>query len=548
MKRCVLRIQSDPAKAAKVSEPYAVCRSAIQGEAGEFEAAMAATAFSNDEKNEFRAFIDGLRKEGGDEGAETVQTQAKATILVFQESPRAGEGFKAAAGSDRGKNLFWKEVFRAGKYAHPQDQSVTMDVDEDRMRGWVKNFRDGVMQKVMATYVHPEDGKELIENAHGEVLDLKIEGSGRDASLLALVSLDDEAAGKVRAGLLYGVSVGLMSRLDKEGREVGEFLHHLALTNDPYLNDLDEFEIAASADGKRESAHFERMVLMENDGGKERLQKMGHRCLGDAYRGFRAMEDKAMMDAAEEEIERRYRAAKPGHDYPGCEMACMELAAMEGPYMDQDKTKTETTNAAANQDKITAEFEAVRGENKSLKDSLAKFEAELAVMRASNDKLREDAQHQSERALDARVEGWTKARFALSPAEAPRVRAILAEASKLDGKIQFEAPDKTKKESTASELLCSFLDHVTQHGLMDTRRTAVSNGSQVVTQGHDGQDAEEKDARTLINEFCAAKGHKPFDFSNGRLSADESARFKRVSSEAVRLGAVKYAPARPINQ
>jgi hypothetical protein len=182
--------------------------------------------------------------------------------IALVPSPRSD--FVEFAKSPAGK-LFRKQLLRYGTYPHPGDRSKSLVIDEGTVDALVRNFANGVCDIVQVPKVdgqnrHVEDPDRNI----GEVIELRKTASGMDAILDVR---DPDAAPKLGKTLLGASAMMHMDYLDtRTGQKVGPTLLHAAITNRPYLTNLEPFEeiIAASADTQGE---VEPVAYGEEDAG-----------------------------------------------------------------------------------------------------------------------------------------------------------------------------------------------------------------------------------------------------------------------------------------
>jgi len=146
--------------------------------------------------------------------------------------------------------LFRKQILHFGDFEHPKLPGKKITVDEDFAEKLVTNFSNGMCDIVQAPIVDGENKhtEDPLRNT-GQVIDLDYEaGKGVYAYLDARNAEHAEQLGKT----LIGASA--MLNLDytdtKTGAKVGPTLLHMAVTNRPYITNLDGYEevIAASAD------------------------------------------------------------------------------------------------------------------------------------------------------------------------------------------------------------------------------------------------------------------------------------------------------------
>lgn len=165
---------------------------------------------------------------------------------VYIPSPTTD--FVELARSPKGR-MFRKQILRYDTFVHPNDSKMKFTVDEAMADTLIKNFKDGICDIVQIPKVgddnkHTED----VDRNIGRVIDLTKDTDG----LYAVMDVrSDEDADKLGKTLLGASAMLAMDYTDsRTGKRVGPTLLHTAITNRPYITNLDDFEevIAASAD------------------------------------------------------------------------------------------------------------------------------------------------------------------------------------------------------------------------------------------------------------------------------------------------------------
>jgi hypothetical protein len=141
--------------------------------------------------------------------------------------------------------IYKKEIMKEGNYAHPQYPEKRFNVTVDRIKGWIDNFKSKVMDivQVPMTDEAGHSAVEKPENNRGEVLDVWQENDHTGlSSLWAKIKVDDATSKLIDGGKLKGVSASIRNFIDnKTGKTIGEILHHILLTNDPYITGTKPF-------------------------------------------------------------------------------------------------------------------------------------------------------------------------------------------------------------------------------------------------------------------------------------------------------------------
>lgn len=142
--------------------------------------------------------------------------------------------------------VYKKEILRTGNYAHPQYPNAPFDVTVERIKKWITNFKNKIVDFVPV----PISGEKGHRNADdpklnkGEVLDVWQEGNMEGGiSFFGKIKIDDETSVLIDQGKLRGVSASISPNyLDKFGKNVGEVFTHLLLTNIPYITGTAPFQ------------------------------------------------------------------------------------------------------------------------------------------------------------------------------------------------------------------------------------------------------------------------------------------------------------------
>lgn len=177
------------------------------------------------------------------------------TDLFVVPAPNGAEGFVELARTKTGR-LFSKQILPEGSFVHPGDPHSKIQVNAELAAKLKTNFEAGYCDIVQVPVVndvnaHVEDP----DRNMGEVVDVSYKkGKGIYVTLDARDKVRAEKLGKT----LLGASAMLhMNYTDtKTGKKVGPTLLHVAVTNRPYLTNLDEYQeiVSASADMSGEEA------------------------------------------------------------------------------------------------------------------------------------------------------------------------------------------------------------------------------------------------------------------------------------------------------
>lgn len=168
---------------------------------------------------------------------------------VILPSTKDEEGFVELAKTSRGR-LFKKQVLHMNEsFTHPNVKGAKITVDEDLAKSLVANFNKGYCDIVQVPIVdeknhHTEDPLRNV----GEVVDVKYDDKG----VYAIIDARDEKHADKLGKTLIGASALMHMNYEdtNTGKKVGPTLLHVAVTNRPYITNLDDYEeiVAASAD------------------------------------------------------------------------------------------------------------------------------------------------------------------------------------------------------------------------------------------------------------------------------------------------------------
>lgn len=151
--------------------------------------------------------------------------------------------------------LFKKHILSTGPLYYPGVAGGKVDIDKKFLDIVVRNFEQKVCPIVQVPIVdennsHSEDPLRNI----GEVVGLSVEGN----KLYSIIDVRDvDAATKVGMTLIGASALLSLNRTDnRTGKKAGPTLIHTAITNNPHVNELDEFEelLAASSDDSSNDA------------------------------------------------------------------------------------------------------------------------------------------------------------------------------------------------------------------------------------------------------------------------------------------------------
>lgn len=162
---------------------------------------------------------------------------------------RGGEGFVELARSRQGR-VFEKQILNYGPLLYPGVKGGRVTIDDAFADTLITNFANKVCDIVQVPVAgdrneHSEDPNRNI----GEVIGL----TKRNGHIYAHIDARDEIAASKLGKTLLGASAMLhLNYADtRSGNKVGPTLLHVAITNRPYVVDLEDFTelLVASADG-----------------------------------------------------------------------------------------------------------------------------------------------------------------------------------------------------------------------------------------------------------------------------------------------------------
>jgi hypothetical protein len=167
--------------------------------------------------------------------------------------PVNGENFVELSRSTKGR-VFEKHILNYGDLIYPGVRGGKVNINDSFADKLIANFTNKVcdivqVPKADAKNQHTEDPDRNI----GEVIGL----TKRNGKIYAQIDARDETAADKLGKTLLGASAMMhLNYIDtRTGKPAGPTLLHVAVTNRPYITDLDDFSevIAASADGRSDA-------------------------------------------------------------------------------------------------------------------------------------------------------------------------------------------------------------------------------------------------------------------------------------------------------
>jgi hypothetical protein len=144
-------------------------------------------------------------------------------------------------GQEQSDGLFRKRILYEGKFTHPHDPKQWMNILPEHISLAVKNFKEGVMDRVQMYFTHNEDPRNLAGKVVG--LEEGVDPSDGKKSLYAVLKPEDPAA----IALMKSDAVGVSAKLDHwyrehlGGRDLGMTVKHVALVGEGYIKNLGQY-------------------------------------------------------------------------------------------------------------------------------------------------------------------------------------------------------------------------------------------------------------------------------------------------------------------
>lgn len=134
--------------------------------------------------------------------------------------------------------MFKKRIINYGEYADQLFPEYLLHLDEAWGKSVLENFRAKTVGRVYVPSSHTDDP----DKNRGEVVDMFESDDGKGIDAIIDVR-DPETVQKIEGGLIWDVSIGFtMNWISKEGEEKGPAIYHVALVNNPYIEDMAPFE------------------------------------------------------------------------------------------------------------------------------------------------------------------------------------------------------------------------------------------------------------------------------------------------------------------
>lgn len=326
--------------------------------------------------------------------------------------------------------LFKKRIINFGEYADQWFPEYTLELDKEVWgKEVLENFKAKTVGRVYVPASHTDDP----EKNRGEVLDMFLSEDG--AGIDAIIDVrDPETVAKIEGDLIWDVSIGFtMNWITKEGDEKGAAIYHVALVNNPYIEDMTPFEAFAKVTEvcRAELAHsYQANAIM--------LSRVGIK------KEF-TMENVAIKNDKDFPVEVTFKEGEEDKTVtvqPGEEVQVPEdqKEAVEKVIADAVKPEDEEED-----EEETAEEKAAR-EAKEAED--ADKDSELARLRKSDAEFRK-------KAVDAEYSKLLK-EGKIVPAQEKAFKAL---AMSGDSKVEFTKKDGKVTQLSVSKLLEKLFAH-----------------------------------------------------------------------------------------
>lgn len=328
--------------------------------------------------------------------------------------------------------LFKKRIINYGEYADQWFPEYTLELDQAK---WGKEVLENFKAKTVGRVYVPSSHTDDPDKNRGEVIDMfeSEDGKGIDA----IIDIrDPETVQKIDDDLIWDVSIGFtMNWITKEGDEKGAAIYHVALVNNPYIEDMSPFEAFAKISEvcRAELAHSYNAsaIMLSRSGIKKELSK-----------------------------EIAMKPVKNDKEYP------VEVTYKEG---DEDKTVTVEPGAEVEvpEDQVDAVTAAI-AESEAPEEEESDEDREAREEQERKDKEAEDAKSEEDKAKDAELSKLRKqnAEFRAKQVDAEydrllkegkivpaQEKAFKALASAAESSVQFS----TAKGKTASKPVSEML-------------------------------------------------------------------------------------------
>lgn len=333
--------------------------------------------------------------------------------------------------------LFKKRIINFGEYADQWFPEYTLVLDKE---GWGQSVLDNFAASTVGRVYVPSSHTDDPDKNRGEVIDMFFSEDGKGIDGILDIR-DLETVKKIEEDLIWDVSIGFtMNWVTKEGDEKGPAIYHVALVNNPYIEDMTPFEAFAKITevcrAELASSHQASAIMLSRSGIKKEYKEFAmEKVTNDKDYEVKTTitvdgEEQELVIAAGAEVE------VPADQKEAVETAIAESEAPEAEETEEEKAAREAKEAEE------AAAEAAKSEEDKAKD------AELARVKAENAEYRK-------KAVDAEYDRLLK-EGKIVPAQEGAFKA-LAEAR--DSSVQFSNAKGKTVQKPVSELLTELFAH-----------------------------------------------------------------------------------------
>lgn len=335
--------------------------------------------------------------------------------------------------------LYKKRIINFGEYADQWFPEYSLELSKEV---WGKEVLENFKAKTVGRVYVPSSHTDDPDKNRGEVIDMFL--SDDEAGIDAIIDIrDPETVQKIEADLIWDVSIGFtMNWITKEGDEKGAAIYHVALVNNPYIEDMTPFEAFAKISEvcRAELAHSYKAsaIMLSRTGIKKEF----------------AMENVAVKNDKEYPVEVTFKDGDEDKTVTveaGAEVQVPEdqkeavealIAAAEAPEDEEEEETPEEKTAREEQERKDKEAEDAKSDEDKAKD------AELARLRKSDAEFRK-------KAVDAEYDKLLK-EGKIVPAQE---RAFKSLASAADSTVQFSTKNGKSASKPVSEMLNELFSH-----------------------------------------------------------------------------------------
>lgn len=275
--------------------------------------------------------------------------------------------------------LYKKRIINYGEYADQWFPEYTLELSREV---WGKEVLENFKAKTVGRVYVPSSHTDDPDKNRGEVIDMFESDDG--AGIDAIIDIREaETVQKIEADLIWDVSIGFtMNWVTKEGEEKGAAIYHVALVNNPYIEDMTPFEAFAKISEvcRAELAHSYKAsaIMLSRTGIKKEF----------------SMENVTIKNDKEYPVEVTYKEGDEDKTVTieaGAEIEVPEdqkdavtqvIADSTAPEEEEDEETPEEKEAREKKEQEDADAEAAKSEADKQKDAeLARYKKENAEFR-----------------------------------------------------------------------------------------------------------------------------------------------------------------------